>query len=405
MNTQDKRTVQLYSSNLFIYLLAGGIYYGIFVVFLSSVKHFSTDEVSLISSIPPLAMLVVSPLWGKIIDKSKRLIFLTKIVTLANALTILVLIFTNNFWLFFIIAIIGGCLYAPSTSLMSEYLLAIEKKIGYPFGKVRVWGAIGYGVAGLVSPFIINLWGTTGAMLVSAIIMIGTLAILQFVPELTSSDDENEASKELAATKNTPKDKGIVFSLLKNKPFLIQLFATNIIMATCNSTSNYSIQVILEKLSCPDSLISTVPFIMVVMEIVFLFIFHKLPFVRRSYLATFSALVILCFRWYFMAAIPNYIFLLLLMLVHGVVVGIMMPVQNNLIADLVPTNQQSTAFLFEVVAVPTIFSSILNLFTGYLSAYTGISIFGYTYLVLSIIALIIIVPAFLRECKMKKQTC
>lgn len=405
MNTQDKRTVQLYSSNLFIYLLAGGIYYGIFVVFLSSVKHFSTDEVSLISSIPPLAMLVVSPLWGKIIDKSKRLIFLTKIVTLANALTILVLIFTNNFWLFFIIAIIGGCLYAPSTSLMSEYLLAIEKKIGYPFGKVRVWGAIGYGVAGLVSPFIINLWGTTGAMLVSAIIMIGTLAILQFVPELTSADDENEASKELAATKKTTKDKGIVFSLLKNKPFLIQLFATNIIMATCNSTSNYSIQVILEKLSCPDSLISTVPFIMVVMEIVFLFIFHKLPFVRRSYLATFSALVILCFRWYFMAAIPNYIFLLLLMLVHGVVVGIMMPVQNNLIADLVPTNQQSTAFLFEVVAVPTIFSSILNLFTGYLSAYTGISIFGYTYLVLSIIALIIIVPAFLRECKMKKQTC
>lgn len=405
MNTQDKRTVQLYSSNLFIYLLAGGIYYGIFVVFLSSVKHFSTDEVSLISSIPPLAMLVVSPLWGKIIDKSKRLIFLTKIVTLANALTILVLIFTNNFWLFFIIAIIGGCLYAPSTSLMSEYLLAIEKKIGYPFGKVRVWGAIGYGVAGLVSPFIINLWGTTGAMLVSAIIMIGTLAILQFVPELTSADDENEASKELAATKKTTKDKGIVFSLLKNKPFLIQLFATNIIMATCNSTSNYSIQVILEKLSCPDSLISTVPFIMVVMEIVFLFIFHKLPFVKRSYLATFSALVILCFRWYFMAAIPNYIFLLLLMLVHGVVVGIMMPVQNNLIADLVPTNQQSTAFLFEVVAVPTIFSSILNLFTGYLSAYTGISIFGYTYLVLSIIALIIIVPAFLRECKMKKQTC
>ena len=39
-----------------------------------------------------------------------------------------------------------------------------------------------------------------------------------------------------------------------------------------------------------------------------------------------------------------------------------MPVQNNLIADLVPTNQQSTAFLFEVVVVPTILSSILNLF-------------------------------------------
>ena len=176
-------------------------------------------------------------------------------------------------------------------------------------------------------------------------------------------------------------------------------------MATCNSTSNYSIQVILEKLSCPTSLISTVPFIMVVMEIVFLFIFHKLPFAKKSYLATFTALVILCFRWYFMAIIPNYMFLLLLMPVHGVVVGIIMPVQNNLIAELVPTKQQSTAFLFEVVVVPTIFSSILNLFTGYLSVYTGISIFGYTYLILSIIALVIIIPSFLKESRTKKSFC
>lgn len=405
MNTKDKLTIQLYSGNLFIYLLAGGIYYGIFVVFLSSVKHFSTDEVSLISSIPPLVMLVVSPLWGKIIDKSKRLIFLTKIVTLANAITILVLIFTGNFWLFFLISVVGSCLYAPSTSLMSEYLLAIEKKTSYPFGKVRVWGAIGYGVAGLVSPFIIDLWGTTGAMLIAAIIMIATIGILQFVPELTTGKNSEKVTYELDTPKNDVNAKDIIFSLLKNKPFLIQLFATNVIIATCNSTSNYSIQVILEKLSCPDSLISTVPFIMVTMEIVFLFIFHKLPFAKKSYLATFTALVILCFRWYFMASIPNYIFLLLLMLVHGVVVGIMMPVQNNLISDLVPVKQQSTAFLFEVVVVPTIFSSILNLFTGYLSAYTGISIFGYTYLILSIIALIIIIPAFLKESKMKKQIC
>ena len=176
-------------------------------------------------------------------------------------------------------------------------------------------------------------------------------------------------------------------------------------MATCNSASNYSIQVILEKLGCPTSLISTVPFIMIVMEILLLFIFHKLPFAKRSYLATFTALIILCFRWYFMAIIPNYMFLLFLMIIHGVVVGIIMPVQNNLIADLVPTNQQSTAFLFEVVVVPTILSSILNLFTGYLSSYTGISIFGYTYLALSIVALIMIIPSFLRESRRKKKVC
>ena len=405
MNAKDKKIIGLYSSNLFIYLLAGGIYYGIFVVFLSSVKGFSTDEISLISSIPPLVMLAVSPLWGKIIDKSKRLIHLTKLVTIANALTIIILVFTNNFWLFFIIAIAGSCLYAPSTSLMSEYLLAIEKKTGYPFGKVRVWGAIGYAISGLISPVFIDLWGTTGALLICGFIMLSTVIILQFIPELTTEENEEQIKNNLKAQKNDINAKEILFSLLKNKPFLIQLFATNVIMATCNSTSNYSIQVILEKLSCPTSLISTVPFIMVVMEIVFLFIFHKLPFAKKSYLATFTALVILCFRWYFMASIPNYMFLLLLMLVHGVVVGIMMPVQNNLIAELVPTKQQSTAFLFEVVVVPTIFSSILNLFTGYLSVYTGISIFGYTYLILSIIALVIIIPSFLKESRTKKSFC
>ena len=223
--------------------------------------------------------------------------------------------------------------------------------------------------------------------------------------------DGNDYSNYIASysnnkvAENNVNAKEIRFSLLKNKAFLIQLFATNVIMATCNSASNYSIQVILEKLGCPTSLISTVPFIMIVMEILLLFIFHKLPFAKKSYLATFTALIILCFRWYFMAIIPNYMFLLFLMIVHGVVVGIIMPVQNNLIADLVPTNQQSTAFLFEVVVVPTILSSILNLFTGYLSSYTGISIFGYTYLALSIVALIMIIPSFLRESRRKKKVC
>lgn len=121
MNTKDKKIIGLYSSNLFIYLLAGGIYYGIFVVFLSSVKGFTTDEISLIVSIPPLIMLLVSPLWGKIIDKSKRLIHLTKLVTIANAITIIVLVFINNFWIFFGVTIVGSCLYAPSTSLMSDW--------------------------------------------------------------------------------------------------------------------------------------------------------------------------------------------------------------------------------------------------------------------------------------------
>lgn len=407
MNTKDKKIIGLYSSNLFIYLLAGGIYYGIFVVFLSSVKGFTTDEISLIVSIPPLIMLLVSPLWGKIIDKSKRLIHLTKLVTIANAITIIVLVFINNFWVFFGVTIVGSCLYAPSTSLMSEYLLAIEKKTKYPFGKVRVWGAIGYGISGLISPVFINLWGTTGALLICGIIMLSTIVILQFIPELTTGENavEVNANDDLDVTENNVNAKEILFSLLKNKAFLIQLFATNVIMATCNSASNYSIQVILEKLGCPTSLISTVPFIMIVMEILLLFIFHKLPFAKRSYLATFTALIILCFRWYFMAIIPNYMFLLFLMIVHGVVVGIIMPVQNNLIADLVPTNQQSTAFLFEVVVVPTILSSILNLFTGYLSSYTGISIFGYTYLALSIVALIMIIPSFLRESRRKKKVC
>lgn len=73
MNTKDKKIIGLYSSNLFIYLLAGGIYYGIFVVFLSSVKGFTTDEISLIVSIPPLIMLLVSPLWGKLLINLKDL--------------------------------------------------------------------------------------------------------------------------------------------------------------------------------------------------------------------------------------------------------------------------------------------------------------------------------------------
>ena len=69
-------------------------------------------------------------------------------------------------------------------------------------------------------------------------------------------------------------------------------------------------------------------------------------------------------------------------------------------------NGESISFASQLVSIPAaILSSILNLFTGYLSSYTGISIFGYTYLALSIVALIMIIPSFLRESRRKKKVC
>lgn len=393
METKDKKTIKIFSSYMLVALLGGGFISSSFVIFLSTVKKYSYNEITLIVGITPIILLPASFLWGWIMDKHKKLILTNKLITISNTIKIFLLVLVNSFGIFFIVNLIGSFLTQPSGGINDEYIMHIVKRTGYPYGKIRVFGAIGFGMSGILAPIAIYFVGVKGAFIVGGVIILLTLIFLSKLPEVDVSEKEKKEKVDFFT----------VLSLFKNKKFVLELIALTILVSTSNITGSFAMPIILLHLHAPNELVVMLPFIMVLMEIIFLFNFHKLKISDKSYFIIVLCLILAIVRWTIMANETNYYILIALMLFHGAIIGMVLPTQNKLIGIIVPKKQQSTAFLFQLVIVPTILSSILNLFTGAMVSKIGIEIFGYTYLVLTIIAAILIVPNIISQKLINKK--
>ena len=389
MEKEDKGLINLFSAHMFVALLGTGIVNTVFVLFLEQVKGFSTDDATFIIGITPLILLPCSFFWGWVMDKHKKLIMANKIVYASNAIMVAVLIWVSSFVAIFGFNLLRNFLTQPSGGINDEYILHIVKKTGHPYGKIRVWGAIGFGASGLLVPIIMYFYGVTASLIAAIIILLCDLIILSKLPEV-------KHEKKVVIKEEKPSLKSTL-SLFKNKKFVVILVVLTILTTTCNITGSFAMPIMLVDLKAPDELVGMLPFIMVLMEIVFLLVFHKLKIAKKSYTVIFICVLISIVRWYLMATIDNYYILTALMLCHGVVIGMILPTQNKLLGEIIPKHQRSTAFLFQLAIAPTVFASVLNLFTGYLSTSVGIHIFGFTYLVLAIIALIAILPTFIKS--------
>ena len=77
-------------------------------------------------------------------------------------------------------------------------------------------------------------------------------------------------------------------------------------------------------------------------------------------------------------------------MLHGIVTGIVLQIQNKIVGNIVPPEQHFIAFILMNSLSATILPSILNLTTGELYSNYGIKVFGLVYFILAIIALLLL---------------
>lgn len=374
---------KLFSIYLFISSLGGNVLGSILVLFLSSTKGFSPKEVSVIIGVTPLLVLPIFFIWGGILDKYKKVIFFSKLVNISNIITMLLLIIINDFKVFFIINLIRAILLQPGGSLNDKYLLNLSKGNKNSYGKVRVFATIGFGITGLISPLIIAIGGVYSTMFIGILLIVLSVIVVGRIPEIVSEDDRTntESSKEILIS---------IKNLFKNRTFIKYLIIFSIINGTQNAASGYGIQIMLINLNAPDFIIGVIPFMMVVFEIIILLTFEKITFLKKRDNALIVALMILIVRWGSMALTNSYILIILITTMHGFVAGAMLQIQNKLIGDVVPSEQQFSAFMIVGAISGTMLPSLLNLFTGNLYESMGLQVFGMTYLAITCFAILIL---------------
>ena len=107
------------------------------------------SQIGLLTALPPLAIAVLAPLWGMLTDVRgiHRLVLRAALVLSAIAALLLTRVSTFGQ----IVLVIGLLSFAasPIQSLLESYGITISERLGVAYGRVRMWGSLGYVVASL----------------------------------------------------------------------------------------------------------------------------------------------------------------------------------------------------------------------------------------------------------------
>lgn len=207
-----------------VLMFAGVAFVFPFIVLYYQNLGFTGAEIGLLTGITPLITLVAGPLWTSLGDVTRRHRLIMTLALLVATTAVVVFTFINAFALVLLVAVLFSAFLAPVFPFADSatmFMLADKKEM---YGRVRVGGTIGFGVAALVAGFVVQNYGLRFAFWGAAALWLAALFVSQkFVYSPAKAGE-------------TPK--GSVRTLLTNRRwqmFLIVAFAGGLAFAVSNN--------------------------------------------------------------------------------------------------------------------------------------------------------------------------
>jgi PPP family 3-phenylpropionic acid transporter len=126
---------------------------------------FSGLEVGILSALQPLSVALLGPIFGALADAHG---WHRTILRIALALAAILAISTSRAERFVPVMILIGLLAITATPippLLDAYAMTISERTGFPFGRLRVWGSLGYMVLTLGLPRLVGKEVTSGYLI------------------------------------------------------------------------------------------------------------------------------------------------------------------------------------------------------------------------------------------------
>ena len=143
----------------FTYFGSLGIFFPYFSLYLRENAGLSGTQLGVILAVSPLVGMIAQPLWGQVADRTGARSRVLAFLTLGTAFGYAALGFAQGFWTILIavaaLAFVGTAVFP----LMNSVSLAILRDQGrHAFGRVRVWGTIGYFIIILAFPWFLGFY-------------------------------------------------------------------------------------------------------------------------------------------------------------------------------------------------------------------------------------------------------
>jgi PPP family 3-phenylpropionic acid transporter len=142
----------------------------------------SGKEIGLLVAIPPLVMLVGAPLWGGLADATrqhKRLLMLAIALAL---ICVAALSLISRFVLFIPVVAAYALFIAPVTPLVDNTVMEMLGEQRGKYGKQRLWGAVGWGIAAPLVGWLVESRGLHWTFFCYIGLMTAGLLVIWFLP-------------------------------------------------------------------------------------------------------------------------------------------------------------------------------------------------------------------------------
>jgi PPP family 3-phenylpropionic acid transporter len=137
-------------------------------------------QIGILAGIPPFVTWIAAPLWGALADATQRHRLLMVVANCAVIAVVLGFSLVANLWWLLPLVVGYAVFSAPLMPLVDNSVLALLGDRGGDYGKQRLWGAVGWGVAGVLAGWSVEHLGIDASFYAFAVWMaLGLLVALR----------------------------------------------------------------------------------------------------------------------------------------------------------------------------------------------------------------------------------
>ncbi|MDC3417152.1 MFS transporter [Aquibacillus salsiterrae] len=291
-------------------------------------QNFSSIEIGTIMGVSPLVSIFAQPFVGYLSDKYKTIKRILLILYFAVLAASFGVFFNGAFWVVFISFISFHFALSPCTPLLDSMTIkSLGPKRQGDYGKVRLWGSVGFFVTAVISGPVLTWVGIEKIYILFWVITLLTIFLVYYLK------DQNQSS--------TPVNLKGVKQVVGNKPFMLFLSLCLLVMIP-HRTNDTMVVLHLENLGATTVLIGMAFALAAISEVpVFYFLSKRVKQTNPLLLLGIVA-ALYTVRWTLYGMIASPVLVTVMQLSQGITFGLFWLVALQTAVSFVPNHLRST---------------------------------------------------------------
>ncbi|HEY3323275.1 MAG TPA: MFS transporter [Planctomycetota bacterium] len=302
---------------------------------------FSGKQVGTILALLPLLAIFGPPCWGFVADRTGRPARVLKLISAGAALMFLPMLKVTSFWAVAAVFILYS-LFAPAVQSLTDSIAVSEaKRLGTHYGRLRLWGSIGFIVSALGYPYLLEAGLSLNWTVVFAAGALGLYALASHL--VPSTAGRASSGTQAHATLRDARD-------LLAQPALLAFLLAAMTHWTAMQCYYQLYALHLDKLGIPARFIGWGLTLGVCTEITVMFTFRSLLKRLPLFLLLCIAFLGSSLRWYLVSRLSTGPALAAVQMFHGLSFGIFYVGSLGHLEQAVPERLRATGWaLFTAV--------------------------------------------------------